>query len=74
MNIPSFDEFLATLTDDDKEEILSKASIEDVMKNLNPKTNLDMMSAISLHSAEFCIAVTFTLLRRYHDWLTKFLQ
>ncbi len=73
MNIPSFDEFLATLTDKDMEEIISKVSVEKIVKDLNPKTNLDTISAISMNSANFCIAAMFTLLRHYHDWLMKVL-
>lgn len=74
MNIPSFDEFLATLTDEDMEKIKSQVNVEKNTEDLNAKTNFDMMSAISHNSAKFCIAATFTLLRLYHDWLAKVLQ
>lgn len=73
MNIPSFDEFLATLTDEDIEKIVSQTNPAKLAQDLESKTNLDTMSAISINSANFCIAAMFTLLRHYHNWLTKVL-
>lgn len=73
MNIPSFDEFLATLTDEDMEKILSQTNPAKFAQDPESITNLDKMSAISMNSANFCIAAMFTLLRHYHDWLMKVL-
>lgn len=75
MSIPSFDEFLATLSPDEMKEILSKVNEGKFKEYLSPNASrLDEMSAISLASSNICISLTFILLRRYHEWLTKFLQ
>lgn len=72
MEVPSFDDFLATLTDEDMKTIISQAN-EKSKEIAKAETNFDTMSAISENSANFCIVAMFTLLRRYHEWLMSVL-